>query len=195
MLQSGEISIVDSGEIEPLPLHDNNWPPVIIPHALSQVMLSGEVNVYAIIDAAKVFGLRERLSTSGLMYQCLYRGSAKEEWGDVAPWLVKLEFDQPFVRKLFVGGNDNASLSYQKGTALFVRTTDDLDEVSAHFRRFTKARGEDGRVFLLRFYDPLTFSDLLKVMPGSQLAKLHGNLNIICLLPDGTWSSTEVSRC
>ncbi|MFQ6550400.1 DUF4123 domain-containing protein [Aestuariibius sp. 2305UL40-4] len=174
---------------------DPDWPSRTVPSTLEQVLSFDQEHVYAVIDAAKVFGLPELLHASELEHGCLYHGRAKEEWGDVAPWLVRLDPDHGLTRQLFLPGDDRAALSFQKAAALFLLSTDGFDAVAAHLRRFTKMRAEDGRVLMLRFYDPVTFSDLLDVMPPSQVAELHGPFKIVCLQANGTWSCTEAVPC
>ena len=59
-----------------------------------------------------------------------------------------------FARALFTTsdteGDPNALLPQQ--AALFVLTDAPLEEVQAHFRRFTRVRDEEGLVMLFRFY-------------------------------------------
>ncbi len=185
----------DSGTIEPLAARDLDWPSRTVPSTLEEVFSFDEAHVYAVVDAAKVFGLPELLNASGLEHRFLYYGHAEEDWGDVAPWLVRLDPNHGLTRQFFLAGEDEASLSFQKSVALFLISTEGFDAVSAHLRRFTKMKAEDGRVLMLRFYDPVTFLDLLEVMPASQVAELHGSFKVVCLQANGTWSCTETVPC
>lgn len=69
------------------------------------------------------------------------------------------------------------------------------NSAASHLRKFTKMRAEDGRVLMLRFYDPVTFADLLEVMPPSQVAELHGRFRVVCIQENGNWSCTEAMHC
>lgn len=195
MLVTASWKYLSSGNLEPLPLRDAAWPLQAIPAELEQTIVFDEGPVYAVVDAAKVFGLAEVLQASGLRYRCLYRGRSEDEWGDVAPWLVQLDPNHRLTRKFFVEGNDQGSLSFQRATSLFFMGSDDFDAVWSHLRKFTKMRAEDGRVLMLRFYDPLTFADLLEVMPRAQVAQLHGDLRALCIQADGRWTCTEAVSC
>lgn len=186
---------IGSGTFEPIPSWDAQWPPRAIPPSLDQVLVFDQASIYAVIDAAKVFGLPERLQMSGLQHRCLYYGRGEEEWGDAAPWLVQLEPNHQLTRKFFLAGEDAASLSFQRSTSLFFTGSDDFDSAASHLRKFTKMRAEDGRVLMLRFYDPVTFADLLEVMPPSQVAELHGRFRVVCIQENGNWSCTEAMHC
>lgn len=114
-----------------------------------------QASIYAVIDAAKVFGLPERLQMSGLQHRCLYYGRGEEEWGDAAPWLVQLDPNHQLTRKFFLAGKDAASLSFQRSTSLFFTGSDDFDSAASHLRKFTKMRAEDGRVLTADPKNPL----------------------------------------
>ncbi|SDY10706.1 protein of unknown function [Tritonibacter mobilis] len=152
-------------------------------------------HTYAVMDAAKIFGFQEVLESSGMQHECLYRGRAQERWGDVAPWLVRLKADHALTRELLLKKNNPASFSFLKAPALFLTTDYSFDVVLKHLRRFTKVRAEDGRVLLLRFYDPITFSDLLEAMPSIQVSELIETLKVTYLLPDGEWCTVESVEC
>lgn len=184
-----------SGVIEPLAAWATDWPVRTVPEPLDAIFLADATKTYAVIDAAKVFGLRELLQASGLEHSCLYLGDAGEQWGDVGPWLVRLDPRHDLTRRLFLDDTAPAALSFRKGTTLFLTTPDDCPTVLRHLRRFTKVRAEDGRILMLRFYDPVTFSDLQEVMPPWQMAEILGQMTVTCLHPDGHWYCTEAVTC
>lgn len=183
------------GTIEPLPEFQAGGSFGSILPLVDTIFPSALKHAYAVIDAAKVFGFQQVLEASGMQHGCLYLGDAQEKWGDVAPWLVRLEVDHVLTRELFLDKNGPASFSFLKATALFLNADYSFDMVLKHLRRFTKVRAEDGRVLFLRFYDPITFSDLLDVMPSDQIAELLGTLKVTCLHPDGAWYTVEAVKC
>jgi len=95
--------------------------PMTVPHALHEAMfgqsglsetgIEGELvkvpplQTYAILDAARVPNLPERLEASGLDHRCLFQGKAYDEMKDVAPWVVQLKEGNAFTRNLFVDGD------------------------------------------------------------------------------------------
>ena len=63
------------------------------------------LHTYAVLDAAKAFGLPEMLEASGLDHACLFQGVAAADYRDAAPWLVRLEDGHRFTRGLFTRGD------------------------------------------------------------------------------------------
>ncbi|WP_092776492.1 DUF4123 domain-containing protein [Jannaschia pohangensis] len=73
------------------PLTDASEPgsvPDVVASALDRFDLTSQL--YAVIDASRFPNLVERLAGSSAFHQCLFRGVWAEEYGDVAPWLVKV---------------------------------------------------------------------------------------------------------
>lgn len=114
--------------------------------------LFGSGTAYALLDAAKVFGLPERLAASGLEHRCLFIGQALTDFADVAPWLIRLEPDAPFTRSLFVTGDAPWQL-WDKEPGIVMRSPAGLDELWRHFRKFVKIRGPEGAWLYFRFWD------------------------------------------
>lgn len=112
-------------------------------------------HTYAILDAAKVAGLPELLAASGLKYRCLFKGDAFDELKDVAPWIVRLEEGNSFVRNLFTYSDALWHL-WDKEPGIYLRSRGTLDEMWAHFRKFTKVKDEQGKWYYLRLHDPKT---------------------------------------
>ncbi len=167
-----------------------------VPAELRPLLFPPGKPAFAVIDAAKVFGLPQILEASGLRHECLYTGQAREEMGAAAPWLAELKEGHDLTRQIFAEGASGRSVSHMNGATMLLVARDgeaemDFAAVHAHLRRFTKVRAEDGSVMLLRFYDPLTFRDLLEAMPGWQLALLHGPLRFICIDADARWTASE----
>ena len=122
-----------------------------VPEPLVDFLTSDGSYVYAVLDAGRVFGLPERLETSGLEHSCLYEDDAGLE--DVAPWLVSLQTDTSFCRSLFMAGDAPGCL-WSREPGIFVRTTMPLARLRKHLRRFTRVMDETGRKRLFRFWDP-----------------------------------------
>lgn len=111
------------------------------------------MRTYAILDASKAAGLPELLETSGLEYRCLFKGDAYDELKDVAPWIVRLEEDGDFTRRLFTGPAGVNGL-WDKEPGLYIRSRATLDELWRHFRKFTRVQDEGGKWFYQRFWEP-----------------------------------------
>ncbi len=110
---------------------------------------SNAMPTYAILDAAKVVNLPERLDTSGLAHRCLFQGDAYDDLKDVAPWIVRLEDGHSFTRAIFTAG-ENPRYLWDRRPGIFLRSRADLATLWKHFRHFTMLQSK----VMLRFYDP-----------------------------------------
>lgn len=97
------LSVGTIADVEPLDDQFGVHPPRTVPDALhaplfgqpeptrAEIATHGDrdkvppMRTYAILDAAKVFGLAETLAASGLDHRCLFKGAAFAELKDVAP--------------------------------------------------------------------------------------------------------------
>jgi hypothetical protein len=123
----------------------------VVPEPLVDFLTGDGSHVYAVLDAARVFGLPERLQASGLEHICLYEAEAGLE--EVAPWLVSLQTDTPFCQSLFMAGDAPGCL-WSREPGIFVRTGMTLADLRRHLRRFTRVTDEAGNSRLFRFWDP-----------------------------------------
>ncbi|WP_299192790.1 DUF4123 domain-containing protein [uncultured Litoreibacter sp.] len=108
---------------------------------------------YAILDAAKIFGLPELLATSGLEHRCFYKGDMLDELGDVAPWIVRLEAQNRLTQNLFTQG-DAAWHLWKDEAGIFLRSSQSLKTLWQHFRKFTKVQNSSGESVYFRFWEP-----------------------------------------
>lgn len=139
--------------------------------------------VYAVIDGAKVFGLAERLSGSGLRHACLFQGKAETDWGDVSPWLVELGRHHRITRQLFTQQKEDSQTPclWKSGAAIFLRSPLGFEGMRAHLRHFTMAidQTRNTRMYF-RFYDPLTVRTIFPHMPIKQLERMM--TGVTCVL-------------
>lgn len=113
------------------------------------------LHTYAILDAAKIQGLPELLTASGLEHRCLFKGAALEELKDVAPWIIRLEGGNSFTRNLFTRSDSSWHL-WDKEPGIYLRSRGTLDDMWGHFRKFTKVQSRDETRAIFRFWDALT---------------------------------------
>ncbi len=110
------------------------------------------LHTYAILDAAKVVNLAEMLECSGLEHRCLFKGAAYDDMKDVAPWVVRLEEDNSFTRNLFTRSSAPWHM-WNAGPGIYLRSHGTLDDMWAHFRKFTRVQDENGKWFYFRFWE------------------------------------------
>ncbi|OCX60459.1 hypothetical protein BFP70_17775 [Thioclava sp. SK-1] len=143
------------------------------------------LRLFAVLDAAALPLLEERLETSGLRYRALFKGAAQEELSAAAPWLVELQDGNSFTRKLFTSTGRSSGL-FDAGPGFFVRSRVDLDVLWAHLRKFTRLREPDGKWLFFRFWTEPVMSWFLACGNRAELRPL-----LSALLPEGPEAPVE----
>lgn len=181
--------------VEPLDAQFGAWPLKAVPDAL-MIPLFGQVapteadmarygemasvppmKTYAILDAAKVFGLADLLEVSGLACRCLFKGDSASQYRDVAPYLVELKEGNSFTTTLFTYLPDRAENMtsvhmWHKEPGIYVRSRASFDEIWKHFRKFTRIQDEDDKWYFFRFWEPDVLKTYLRAN-ASNVAVLH----------------------
>ncbi len=142
-------------------------PPQLLPALLGDYGDdSGQTHLYAILDAAQVTGLIDMFENQGLEHVCLYSGAAMSSVGDLSPWLVRLRPEDRMLRDLMTATDSENSDApwhfWRRQIGIFLRSDKSLQELRAHFRKYTKLPDETGSTFFLRFFEP----DFLAAMLG-----------------------------
>lgn len=124
-------------------------------------------HLFAILDACDApavpvlcAGLGESHAVS------LYRGSAEEQFADIAPYLVHVDSDALLEWVL--------QFSVTPGWGIMVIAPVTLDVLRTHFRKFLKVHGPEGRPLYFRFYDPRTLDVFLPTCTAQQLLQFYG---------------------
>jgi hypothetical protein len=122
--------------------------------------------LYAIVDAAsvpltpkKVLGLGSERAVS------LYRGSAEEEYWDVAPYLMRVD---PALLDWIV------SISSKEGWGILAAAKVDLETLRKHFRHFLRVKEPGGETWLFRFYDPRVLAPFLPACSRKECQTFFG---------------------
>lgn len=108
---------------------------------------------YALVEAAKIAHLAERLETSGLSYASLFSGDAETDLSAVAPYLIALGEDHSLTRRFFTGAAAKGGL-WDAEAAIFLRSPLDLQSLRAHLRHFTRLQDHTGQWYFFRYWDP-----------------------------------------
>ena len=117
----------------------------LVEHLFSQP----ETNLFAVLDGASVPELPQILWEHEPEHVCLYRGELEPDMAEVAPYLVKLEYDHPFTKLVCEQG-------WGKHWGIFVITPAEvhLRDLRNHFRKFLMVYDPDGKLIYFRYYDP-----------------------------------------
>lgn len=106
---------------------------------------------YAILDAATFTSLPEILETSDLVYRCLFTGTALEENGAAAPWLVALE-PQHRLTRMLISTSDRPGGMWDLAPGIIIKSNLDFAALWSHCRKFTRIQDAKGKWLFYRFW-------------------------------------------
>lgn len=124
-------------------------------------------SVFAILDAARNPAIYPAVKAAGLPYTCLYSGKLPEVLAQAAPYLVKLEKDSDFTKRLLQEG-------WGDHWGIFALANATLEEVRRHFKRLLKVKDPQGKTLIFRFYDPRVLRVVLPTCEAGELATMFG---------------------
>jgi hypothetical protein len=101
----------------------------------------------AILDAARDPLVLAWLIQSDHQYQSLYEGPKGEALAAVAPYLVELPLDSPFLPSLVEKG-------WGHSWGVYLTCDRAFSDVRRHLRRFLMVKTDEGKEVYFRFYDP-----------------------------------------
>lgn len=122
-----------------------------IPRAGLTLDLSRHRAVVALLDAACLPGLPERLESRAMPTLSLFQGDLAETLRDVAPYLVQIDPAGSLMRD-FVNDGDLPWAMWKKRPGILIATDLDLAALQKHFRRLLRVRTDDG-TFFFRFWE------------------------------------------
>lgn len=125
------------------------------------------LKVYALVDAARSESIYPKIMGAKVESVCLHRGKMAEELAWVAPYLVKLDRENPFTRWLLDSG-------WGESRFVFVRSLATLAELKRHFRKFLTVYDEEGKSYFFRFYDPRVLRVYLPTCNAEELSTVFG---------------------
>ena len=125
------------------------------------------LNVYAIVDAARSDSIYPEILGAIVPSVCLHRGKMAEELAWVAPYLVRLQAQDPFLLWLLETG-------WGKSRAAFVRSSATLNELKRHFRTCLTVYDEEGKSYFFRFYDPRVMRTYLPTCNAAEIKTVYG---------------------
>lgn len=156
---SAFLHISELSGVSPLDEQFGVWPLKNVPDVLSKPMFDeAEGNTFVIVDTQKLSGGVDEVENCGLPFLCLFKGKAAQERRDEAPYIIQLDLNAAFTRRLFTGDKKGFGL-WDRNAVMFVRTHASLETTCAHFRHFTRFMDEHGRWFHFQFWDGSLFPE------------------------------------
>jgi len=125
--------------------------------------------IYAILDAARNEGIYPAVMDFDGESSCLYQlyGGIPEALAEAAPYLVKLQPEDPFTTRL-------SSEGWGDSWGIFLESSASLDELKLHFRRFLMVKDEEGNELYFRYYDPRVLRPYLPPCNETELEVFFG---------------------
>ncbi len=129
--------------------------------------------IYAILDAARNENIYPAVMDFDGEYSCLYRihGGIPEALAKAAPYLIKLQPEDPFTTRLISEG-------WGDSWGIFLESGASLDELKLHFRKFLMAKDEDGNEIYFRYYDPRVLRLYLPTCNEAELEIVFGPVDV-----------------
>ena len=132
------------------------------------------LQTYSILDAAREKVIYQKLLNTDIQKKCLFHGAKAVELATVAPYLVQLKKDDPFTDWLINQG-------WGKSWGIFFQSSENLDKLQRHFRKFLMVYSEDGKPLYFRFYDPRVLRVYVPTCNESELKIIFGPVNRYCV--------------
>ena len=141
--------------------------PERIMHILAAFPPDGNTHLYAILDGARNSGIYSELLQSGCEFECLYRGELDPELAEAAPYLVRLEKDQPFANWLVREG-------WGDSWGIYLHSAIAFRDLKRHLRKFLMVYDADAKPMYFRYYDPRVLRTYLPTCNAEELATVFG---------------------
>jgi hypothetical protein len=132
------------------------------------------LNTYAILDAARIFGEIDTAQELQTNFLSLYMGKNEEYLSSVAPYLFSYHTKSEFGNWLFQKGWGNS-------WGVFVVTGLEIEDLRKHFRKFLMVKTEEGKELYFRFYDPRVLRIFLPTCDEQQLIDFFGSISSFIL--------------
>lgn len=159
-----------------------SWQQPWIDPSLKQTLFKSDTKTYLLLDAtsrgiiSKTFDLDDYNDID----KCsLYSGQLAEDLKQQAPYLLDVTLnedqlmDDSSVPKFH---RDFFSKYWGKNTGIFIHSSEPLDKLNFHLKKFTKVQDETGKWFFFRFFDPRIMAHYLESIQRwpQRIAKWYG---------------------
>jgi hypothetical protein len=124
-------------------------------------------DVWMIVDAARDKQIYPMLVASYMEYSCLYSGQLAPAIERAAPYLVQLEFESSYTRRLL-------ERAWGNSWGVILRCDSSLPRVRRHLRQFLMVRDPRGQQVLFRYYDPRVLRVYLPTCNREELRTVFG---------------------
>jgi len=127
-------------------------------------------DVWAVLDGARDRRIYGFLLDSYLNYSCLYAGALHPDLEVAAPYLVQLDFEDRYARRLI-------EQAWGNSWGIFLRADIRMERLRRHLRTFLVALGPNGKRLVFRYYDPRVLRVYLPTCVPAELATMFGPID------------------
>jgi hypothetical protein len=127
-------------------------------------------DVWAILDGARDRRIYGFLLDSYLSYSCLYAGTLHPDLEIAAPYLVQLEPEDKYTRRLL-------ELGWGNSWGVFLKCDARMERLRRHLRGFLLVRDARNRRLVFRYYDPRVLRVYLPTCVATELAAVFGPID------------------
>jgi hypothetical protein len=124
-------------------------------------------DMWMIVDGARDRRIYSLLIGSYLESSCLYAGDLPHRLEAAAPYLVQLEFEDRYTRRLI----DEA---WGNSWGVFLRSNETMDRLRRHLRQFLRVQDWRGRFMVFRYYDPRVLRVYLPTCNSEEIRTVFG---------------------
>ena len=126
--------------------------------------------LYMLIDAARSTEIYPIISSAYNEYQCLFQGETAESLKDLAPYIMRLTHDSHFTDRML-------SRSWGHSWGVFFTSSQDIEQLTKHFRKFTIVKSSKYKSLYFRFYDPRILRNFLPSCNAAELEQFFGPID------------------
>jgi uncharacterized protein DUF4123 len=127
-------------------------------------------DIWMIADAARDRRIFRMLLESHFDYSCLYSGTLPPALEIAAPYLIQLEFEDRYTRRLIEHAWGNS-------WGVFLRSNTRMDKLRRHLRGFLVVRDPKGQSLVFRYYDPRVLRIYLPTCTREELRTVFGPID------------------
>jgi hypothetical protein len=136
-------------------------------------------DIWMIADAARDRRIFRMLLESHFDHSCLYSGPLPPALETAAPYLIQLEFEDRYTRRLIEHAWGNS-------WGVFLRSNTRMDKLRRHLRSFLVVRDPKGQSLVFRYYDPRVLRVYLPTCTREELRTVYGPIECF-------WTEAESS--
>jgi hypothetical protein len=143
--------------------------------------------LFAVLDSAREPNIPVELRRKGAEFSSLYRGEPEESLSSVAPYLVRLDPKSELMRWLLTNCWGNS-------WGIFLVSSESLETLRRHFRRFLLVLDTAGNELYFRFYDPRVLRTFLPTCTGAEVKRFFGPVDAYLMEAEGAEAVFLFSR-